>query len=112
MADDYDHALAETAERMGITRRDIESLRADVQAEHRDGHREQAAIARNNQTARHIDGLGEKRLSVSPQLYMDAQRMHGRECWKDPDFVKKVQRDHPETRVDSRSGKTMVGYGS
>ena len=112
MADDLDHAAAEAAERLGITRGDIESLRADAEAEHMDGHREQAAAARGNQDRQHVDGLGECRVSVSPQLYHDAQRRYGRECWQDPDFVKKAQRDHPETRVKSRSGKTMVGYGS
>lgn len=112
MANDFDQALAEAAERMGISRRDVESLREDVRRQHAQGHNEQREIARQGQEARHVDGLGEKRLQVSTQLYVDAQQRYGRDCWKDPDFVKKVQRDHPETRVNSRSGKTMVGYGS
>lgn len=112
MASEHDNALAAAAEQMGISRRDIESLRDDVRRAHRDGHNEQREIARQGQDARHIDGLGEKRLQVSPQLYMDAIHNHGADVWKDPDFVKKVHRDHPEARVNSRSGKCMVGYGS
>ena len=112
MADEFNEALAEALEKTGISRGDIQSLREESDRELDVAQREQREIARNNQDRRHVDGLGEARLSVSPEVYHRAQSKFAQNCWSDPEFIKQVEKDHPELRARSRSGKTMVGYGS
>lgn len=57
---------------------------------------------------RHHPVLGQLTLVVDPVLYEEAKRLHGADCWRDPEFRRQVGRDNPEMRVRSTSGKTTI----
>lgn len=65
--------------------------------------RRQRQLARRNQERpmRFVDGAGYHRLTIDDELEMRARLVYGRHCWQDPDFKKRVERDHPEMRVPS-----------
>jgi hypothetical protein len=46
-----------------------------------------------------VDGPGYHRLSIDPVLHKAAELRYGEDIWKDPDFRRRVERDHPEMRV-------------
>lgn len=60
----------------------------------------------------HIDGVGEKFMSVDPYVFHSWGQRLGYQCWNDPGFRREMMRDNPETRVRSKSRKIQVGYGS
>jgi hypothetical protein len=72
----------------------------------------QARIAKANQVLdhAHIEGVGEKVMSVDPFIYHSYGQKYGYHIWKDADFREKMMRDNPELRVKSRSTKIQVGY--
>lgn len=57
---------------------------------------------------KHHPVFGQLTLVVDPVLYEEAKRLHGKDCWKDPDFRKSVARDNRQMAIRSRSGKTTI----
>jgi hypothetical protein len=62
---------------------------------------EQRQIARANsqREMRFVNGAGYHRLSINPVLHAAAKLRYGEHIWKEPDFRRRVERDHPEMRV-------------
>lgn len=57
---------------------------------------------------RHHPVFGQLTLVVDPVLYEEAKRLHGPECWRDPEFRRQVARDNPQMGMRSTSGKTVI----
>lgn len=56
----------------------------------------------------HCDGLGEKVASIHVDLFHMLGLKYGYETVRDPDFLKRLLRDNPECRVQSRSRNTTL----
>mgnify|MGYP003108613810 FL=1 len=56
--------------------------------------------------------LGEQKARIDATSYHHWGKKIGYECWNDRQFIKEYLRDNPESRVNSKSGKVQVGYGS
>lgn len=74
---------------------------------------EQAQIARENSgTRKATDGLGAPVLSVPTEVAAEWRQKHGRDCLRDPDFLKYKKRTNPECFIKASGTKTQVGYGN
>jgi hypothetical protein len=49
-----------------------------------------------------LDGIGQTRLSISPAFYMYWVNRLGHGCWSDKQFLREIERDNPQARVQSR----------
>ena len=80
---------------------------------HREAQERQREIAKHTQDQRSVDGLGAPVMVVDSRIHKEWIRKEGKEIWKDPEFRRRMARDHPEmVSKSSGTGKTMVGYGS
>jgi len=70
----------------------------------------QRAIARDTERRpyHHVDGLGECKMRIHPDLYWRMVALYGPRCWHDPAFRESVLKKNPEARVKSRSRKTSL----
>jgi hypothetical protein len=55
-----------------------------------------------------FDGLGEKHMSLDPEVFWHWVRKEGKDCWGDKNFVREFKRDNPEVRVKSKPRKVTV----
>jgi len=55
-----------------------------------------------------VDGLGELKMQIHPDIYFRMVALYGPRCWHDPEFRKSVYKKNPEVRVHCRSRKTTV----
>ena len=70
----------------------------------------QQRIAEANARLDHafVDGLGELKMRIHPDIYFRMVALYGPRCWHDPEFRKSVYKKNPEVRVHCRSRKTTV----
>ena len=78
-----------------------------------EAYRNQEEIARTNHARemRYVDGAGYHRLSIDPVLHAAAKLRYGEKIWQDPDFRRRVERDHPEMRVPRPARKFIPVNG-
>lgn len=89
-----------------------EEILPEVEAEFRLGWEMEAVVAQAEQNrvgeanARieraMLEGLGQTRLSISPEFYHYWRQREGAGIWRDKQFLHEIERDNPETRVRSR----------
>ncbi|XHR29899.1 MAG: hypothetical protein ACFUZC_04960 [Chthoniobacteraceae bacterium] len=70
----------------------------------------QRRIAEANAQIDHafVDGLGELKMQIHPDIYWRMVALYGPRCWHDPEFRASVYKKNPEVRVHCRSRKTTV----
>ena len=56
----------------------------------------------------HHPVLGQLTLVVDPVIYEEMRREHGRDCWRDPDFRRRMAKLNPEMNVRSKSKNTTI----
>ncbi len=73
----------------------------------------QRMIARHNATcqARTVDGLGQWKATIDPDLYFAAIEKYGYGCWRDKDFLNHTLRHTPEIRAPRPAQRTFVVNG-
>lgn len=55
-----------------------------------------------------VDGLGELKMRIHPDIYFRMVALYGPRCWQDPAFRKSVYDKNPEVRVHCRSRKVTA----
>ena len=91
-----------------------------VEAQHRAIERQRALAKAEQRRERKPCGLdGFKRMQVDSVLYhktrmANAEKYGVRDCWAEPEFVRDMERRHPELRTNTKSGKISgrVGGGA
>lgn len=91
-------------------------LPRQVMDEFRRGWHAQAILAEKEQEAAGtqqgeqtwIDGVGQKMLSITPEVYHYYGQRLGYKCWSDPKFRAEFARDNPGARVRSVPRKTCL----
>lgn len=66
-----------------------------------------AALGRGR---RSVNGLGRVRMEVSADVYHYWGQRLGYACWRDGEFLRAMERDNPELRVQCGGTKTMTGW--
>tara|TARA_Y100001968_G_scaffold94323_1_gene84734 strand:- start:2368 stop:2790 length:423 start_codon:yes stop_codon:yes gene_type:complete len=90
-----------------------DSLRKRLAREHDTSRVNQSeVVAREARNESRISGIGQHRARIESTSYHYWGKRLGYDCWNDRKFIKEYLRDNPESRVNSVSGKTQVGYGS
>ena len=84
---------------------DMQALNARITAER------VAAAERRIGKRKSVDGLGQLRMIVPNDTYHYWGRREGYGCWKDKGFLRGIERDNPEVRVESGGTRIQVGYG-
>ncbi len=56
----------------------------------------------------HVAGLGEQRACIDPYIYFEMERRHGKGCWKDPAFLRRMLADEPALKVQCRARNATV----
>ena len=70
----------------------------------------QLRLAReNNVEHRSIDGLGQPRLSITPEAYHYWGQRLGYQCWSDKQFLNEFERDNPACRIKSKGTRIQSG---
>ena len=69
-------------------------------------------IAQNNKVVKRnsIDGIGRLRMRIDSTLYHNFGQRYGYDCWKDTQFLKEVERDNPEVKVNCGGTKLQFGF--
>mgnify|MGYP001587434522 FL=1 len=62
-----------------------------------------------NRERKSLNGLGRVRMEVDPYVYHYWGNRLGYQCWRDPQFLREMERDNPEMRVKCSGTKTQVG---
>jgi len=66
----------------------------------------------NRKQHRAVEGIGRLRMSVDSTLYHHWGQKLGYDCWRDSQFLREVERDNPEVRVNCGGTKLQFGYTS
>lgn len=59
---------------------------------------------------RSVEGMGRLRLRVDPYHYHHYGQKYGYACWRDKEFLRDVEKKHPELKVNCGGTKTSSGY--
>lgn len=68
----------------------------------------QAAVYRNSNAARSVEGIGQLRMQIPRDAYHYWGQRLGYECWDDEQFLREFERDNPEVAVRNYAKKTVV----
>jgi hypothetical protein len=55
-----------------------------------------------------IEGLGQRTMCVSSEIYWDMVRRYGQDCWADKGFRKDMMRDEPALRAHAKPRNLTV----
>jgi hypothetical protein len=69
-------------------------------------------IAQTNKVVKRnsIEGIGRLRMSIDPTLYHHWGQKYGYDCWRDNQFLREVERDNPEVKVNCGGTKLQFGF--
>lgn len=72
----------------------------------------QRKVAKESGDRKAINGVGRLRMEVDDYVYHYWGNRLGYKCWKDPQFLREMERDNPEVRVKCGGTKMQVGWTS
>ena len=67
-----------------------------------------AASARLENASKLMDGIGQLKYRIDPDLYWHMRAIYGPDCWRDPEFTAALERDGVIVRVKGLSDKIMI----
>ena len=86
-------------------------LRAKQNVEHVLAKTRQLQIARAlGRDRRSMEGMGRVRMEVDSTVYHYWGRRLGYKCWRDEAFLREMERDNPEMRVNCGGTRVQFGY--